>query len=1259
MCPGIAVLGGGGAGGDGDGDGSGGKDGAGGDGKGKGDGAAGDGKKGGCAEGDPICPITGRMFVTIFDFGYGGPLPLRWVRHYDSRGSNCDGELGFGWSSSFGWRIIVRRSEVHVIDDRARRQIFDRVPGPGEVATHPLGWALRRAGDGWALDVPDDGLTYGFGPELPLQGGPSGARRTHALETVTDANGNRIILQRDPRGVLNGIVDAAGRPYRVSVDERGRLLEISVATEASHQRWLTVVRYTYDGEGNLASATDAGGYVARYAYDGHLMTEHRSVSGLSYCYRYDGSSAEAYCVETWGEFIGEVDPALDVPLPVRPPDGRPDRRAKKGIHHRRMTYDKPGRYSEAENGLGGFTRYFGDALGRAVKIVDANGGVTERSFDPERGSVVAESVPGGHGRSVRYDGAGAALGPVDAQGRGRTRHREPDGTLVDRDDWTGAETARRLDERGNLRFIRHADGTVEEWEVDERGLWTRHIARDGSVTSYEHDAMGNAVRVVNPGGRVEASTFDYRGRRIAHVDWAGRRTEWSWDDRNEIIEKRHADGTVLTIEYDANRKPTRVSEAGRVTQHAYGGIGWLYRTVDAAGRVTERRYDTEGNLVRITNPRGQEFTIRRDYAGNAREWTTFEGVLQASSFDNAGNRTSLSGPTGKATFAYDAEGQLTTAALPDGDAIAFERPDPEHFSIDDGTVRLEEERDALGRVILDKQGPHTIHVTWKGGKVAEIQPEAGAAVRFGYGQQGDLETIQSAGATVRRVGDSAKEVVKYLGDKLLLRQQLGPTGLLARQSLSKIDPTLPVEVVGTAADPNLIFWASYEHDAQDNLRREYRADGSATDYDVTVTGEVTERRVWRGQKLEAREQLDYDAAGTPRVPGATYDAQMRPTALGAERFEYDDPGRLVRRRTPGGDWEYRYNALDQLVGVVAPTHRVDMIYDALGRRVRKRVFEPGVGGALRADTSYAWTNNTLLVEKNELDGSTRTYLRPNNEWDPEGHVDQHGGSARACYYVKQPNGALDFAVDETGKVVWSATSTIFGDRTAQVADVAVSLRMSNQHDDPDVGLIYNRHRWYDPRVGLFVTPDPLLVDGNQNPRDYVSNPYKYCDPLGQNPPNPFDATECAKPGKYATDGTSGVPGYAPCPQNALNKGSNFGKDNAPASAQGIVNRAGNAYGCHGCGTKISGYGEKDEVQHWTCDHQPPRCTYSDKTATKSGDSSAKAAASPSNVRLYPHCKNCSSNQGQTLGAMMSKGGAQMRQDAVDFGKRQMAAQQKP
>lgn len=130
----------------------------------------------------------------------------------------------------------------------------------------------------------------------------------------------------------------------------------------------------------------------------------------------------------------------------------------------------------------------------------------------------------------------------------------------------------------------------------------------------------------------------------------------------------------------------------------------------------------------------------------------------------------------------------------------------------------------------------------------------------------------------------------------------------------------------------------------------------------------------------------------------------------------------------------------------------------------------------------------------------------------------------------------------------------------------------------------------------------------------------------------------ARPDRPPPGTTSRPAGFADCPMGALDEGSGFG------AAQAIVDTAGDNYGCHGCGARESGWPRNaDGSQHWTCDHQPPRTTYSASTASRTGDSSSRtAAATPSTrtagasatVRLYPHCMNCSRRQGGIVNGMV-------------------------
>ncbi|WP_249126908.1 RHS repeat-associated core domain-containing protein, partial [Aeromonas popoffii] len=58
------------------------------------------------------------------------------------------------------------------------------------------------------------------------------------------------------------------------------------------------------------------------------------------------------------------------------------------------------------------------------------------------------------------------------------------------------------------------------------------------------------------------------------------------------------------------------------------------------------------------------------------------------------------------------------------------------------------------------------------------------------------------------------------------------------------------------------------------------------------------------------------------------------------------------------------------------------------------------------------------------------------------------------------------------------------------------LRFQGQYFDAETGLHYNRHRYYQPETGRFITPDPIGLAGGLNNYQYAPNPTGWVDPLG-------------------------------------------------------------------------------------------------------------------------------------------------------------------
>jgi RHS repeat-associated protein len=112
------------------------------------------------------------------------------------------------------------------------------------------------------------------------------------------------------------------------------------------------------------------------------------------------------------------------------------------------------------------------------------------------------------------------------------------------------------------------------------------------------------------------------------------------------------------------------------------------------------------------------------------------------------------------------------------------------------------------------------------------------------------------------------------------------------------------------------------------------------------------------------------------------------------------------------------------------------------------------------------------------------------------------GPRKACpfYYQLDHLGTPQELTDYSGDIIWAARYAAYGRLTRlnrdthQVLDQP--LRFQGQYFDAETGLHYNRHRYYNPDVGRYLTPDPSKLAGGLNGYQYTRNPTGWVDPLG-------------------------------------------------------------------------------------------------------------------------------------------------------------------
>ncbi|MEX5318571.1 MULTISPECIES: colicin E3/pyocin S6 family cytotoxin [Pseudomonas] len=92
--------------------------------------------------------------------------------------------------------------------------------------------------------------------------------------------------------------------------------------------------------------------------------------------------------------------------------------------------------------------------------------------------------------------------------------------------------------------------------------------------------------------------------------------------------------------------------------------------------------------------------------------------------------------------------------------------------------------------------------------------------------------------------------------------------------------------------------------------------------------------------------------------------------------------------------------------------------------------------------------------------------------------------------------------DEDGGIAWSGRYKAWGlaeeqrSDGAKWAEIRNPLRFQGQYWDVETGLHYNRHRYYDPFIGRFISKDPIDFEGSFNSYKYCPAPTHWVDPLG-------------------------------------------------------------------------------------------------------------------------------------------------------------------
>jgi RHS repeat-associated protein len=95
-----------------------------------------------------------------------------------------------------------------------------------------------------------------------------------------------------------------------------------------------------------------------------------------------------------------------------------------------------------------------------------------------------------------------------------------------------------------------------------------------------------------------------------------------------------------------------------------------------------------------------------------------------------------------------------------------------------------------------------------------------------------------------------------------------------------------------------------------------------------------------------------------------------------------------------------------------------------------------------------------------------------------------------------------------GEKVWEAILDSRGKiRMLEGHATTCPFRYQGQYEDAETVLYYNRFRYYDPEEGVYVSQDPIGLEGGSKTYSYVTDTNTWVDPLGLKPCYSNDATK--------------------------------------------------------------------------------------------------------------------------------------------------------
>ncbi|ECI5144420.1 DUF4329 domain-containing protein [Salmonella enterica subsp. salamae] len=913
---------------------------------------------------------------------------------------------------------------------------------------------------------------------------------------------------------------------------------------AVYDRSGTQVRgFTYDDKhpGRMTAHRYAGRPQTTYRYDASgRVTEQHNPAGLSYTYGYEKNAVIITDSLNRREVLHtEGEGGLKRVIKEEQADGSAITRE----------FDNAGRLVAQTDAAGRKTEYrLNIASGNVTEIVTPDGrrvrfsyndqrqliattgpdGLRSQQTFDERGRLAQEKSRSGDVTRYYYDDPHSELPSAteDTTGSRKQMTWSRYGQLLTLTDCSGYQTRYEYNRFGQVTALHREEGLSQYRAYDERGRLVSQQDAAGHETRYEYSVAGDLTAVIHPDGSRQTTEYDAAGHPVSTTG-GGLTRQMEYDAAGRVTRLVNENGAGTTFTYDLlDRLAQETGFDGRTQRYHYSPTGQLIRSEDES-LVTLWHYDESDRLMyRTVNGAEAE---RWQY--NEQGWLTgvshlSDGHLVAVQYEydkqgrmNCERQTVQHPGTGELLWQHETKHDypegLATRTTPDN------LPPVEWLTYGSGYIAglklgdvplVDFTRDRLHRETQRTSGAYEQNTLYSatGQLLSHTFSDPVLNREYGYNDNGQPVHIRGAHQEEDYRYDGAGRLISARHNDLLRRHATDPAG--NRITDREQYPTLPAMWRDNRISEDVAYF--YHHDAHGRLT------------------EKDERQIRDGGGYVHHYHYDN------RHRLVHYRREQQGITLLESRYLYDPPGRRIgkrvwkSRRTYGEITGNEYIQLshapevtwygwdgDRLTTTETATQRVQTIYTPgsftplvrietetaeLAKAVRRTLAEKF---QQEANVTFPPELVTMVdsleaeLQRGELSAANRAWLAQcgltpeqiQNQMEPE-----YTPERKIHLYHCDHRGLPLALVNAEGKADWSAEYDAWGNvlREINPHKLAQLLRLPGQQYDEETGLYYNRHRYYDPLQGRYITQDPIGGAGGWNLYQYPLNPVSKIDPLG-------------------------------------------------------------------------------------------------------------------------------------------------------------------